>query len=78
MQEPLGTWRDDFGSILTLWDALGPELLSFLCLMSGLIFLVLDILKYIVDPWTLDLRSLVPLGPWVFEHLDPWTYERIT
>jgi len=26
MEEPLGIWQDDFHQILTLRDALGPEL----------------------------------------------------
>ena len=44
--EPLETWENDFSQILTLGDALGPELWSFVWFMLVLIFLILNILKY--------------------------------
>ena len=46
MAKPLGIWQEGACQILAVEDALGPELLPFVCLMSGFIFLILDILKY--------------------------------
>ena len=46
MPEPLETCQEPLCQILTLGDALGLELRSFLGLMLAFIFRILDILKY--------------------------------
>ena len=42
----LETWYKPMCQILTLGDALGPELRQLLGFMLALIFIILDILKY--------------------------------
>ena len=46
MPEPLGIWYEGFCQILTLGGSLELQLWQFLCLMLVLIFLMLEILKY--------------------------------
>ena len=47
MQKHLGIWKDHFGWIWTLGDALGPELWLYLCFVLALIILIFNISMYV-------------------------------